>query len=342
MKIEKIHLDDMKRCYCASHMIINGKPYALLASEDPQTCCYAYSGEGFRNRETVWDDRGGCMSIIQIPGKEDEFLAVNEFYLKVSPSQAKLVHGKRNPDGTWTVKDFLSLPFLHRFDIYNVNGVNYLICATIALDKFNKEDWSRPGQIYVARLTDDFSQPVELEKIADGMFRNHGCSRAMHNGKICGYFGSDQGVVRVTPPYDGRWHVEKIFDGHVGEIAFGDLDGDGVDEMMTIEPFHGDTIKIYRLVNGKYEEVFKYENPIDFAHSLIFDTLAGKKTFLAGIRRVDAELFAVQYVDGKYEVTVIDKGFGPSNLDVIHAKDADYIVAANHTGNEAALYRITD
>lgn len=42
---------------------------------------------------------------------------------------------------------------------------------------------------------------------------------------------------------DGEWRVEKILEGQVGEIAFADIDGDGLEEMMTIEPFHGNSMK---------------------------------------------------------------------------------------------------
>lgn len=45
-------------------------------------------------KQNVWTIPGGCMSIVPIPGKEKEFLAVQEFYLKVTPSLAKIVWGK--------------------------------------------------------------------------------------------------------------------------------------------------------------------------------------------------------------------------------------------------------
>lgn len=340
MKIQKIHLDDIVRCYCAGHIDIGNETYALLASENPTSPCRAYPLSDISKSEKVWDDRGGCMSIIPIPNKEAEFLAINEFYLKISPSKAKLVHGKR-VDGQWIIEDILNLPFLHRFDIYNVNGNNYLICATIARDKDNKEDWSKPGQVYGALLPDDLSQPIELIELLDGCYRNHGYTKGIYEGKTCGFFGSDQGIYRIIPPYDGKWSVEKIHEGNVSEIAFSDLDGDGIEEMMTIEPFHGNNVKIYKNVDGTYKEVYQYPNKIDFAHALVGTTLCGVNSFVVGIRRVNAELFYVQHVNGKYEVTIIESGVGPANLDVIHAKECDYIVAANHTKNEAALYKLT-
>ena len=105
---------------------------------------------------------------------------------------------------------------------------------------------------------------------------------------------------------------------------------------------HGDTIQIYKKINGKYTKVWKYDNEIDFAHALVGTKLAGQNAFVCGIRRKDCELFAVTYEDGEYKVTMIEKGVGPANLCVVNEKDRDIIVAANHTANEAAVYFVTE
>ncbi len=343
MHIEKIHLDDITRCYCASHIVIDGKFYALFASENPTSECYSYTGVNFDQKETVWNDRGGCMSIIPFEDRNGEFLAVNEFYLKVTPSLAKIVWGRKTADG-WEIKDLFSLPYLHRFDIYRVNGVDYIICATIARNKQNKEDWSEPGQIYVGVLPEDLTQKVELKQIADGCYRNHGYSRSMYQGRVCGYFSSDQGVLRVEPPKElgGDWTVTKTIDKPIGEIAFIDIDHDGKDEMMTIEPFHGNAMHIYKEnENGSWDIVFTYPTEIDFAHTLVGRKIAGINSFAGGVRRVNAELFIIQYLNGQYEVKTVEAGVGPANIDVVNMPDCDLILSANHTKNEAAVYRIT-
>lgn len=341
MKIEKIHLDDITRCYCASHMEIDGQLYAFLGSENPESPCYSYTGENFEHRETLWTDRGGCMSIIPFETRKGEFLAVNEFYLKVSPSKAKIVWG-RKVEGGWEIKDLFNLPFIHRFDIYHIDGEDYLILATIAKDKQYKEDWSLPGQIYVSHLPKNLEEEIHLECIVDGLYRNHGYCRGQYQGRPCGYFGSDQGVLRVYLDEQGQWQSEKILEGQIGEVALSDINGDGQEELMTIEPFHGNVIKVYKMVDGQYVEDYQYPNEIDFAHTLVGKSIAGKPSFVAGVRRLDAELFILQYQNGQYEVTYVEKGQGPSNVDVVNGKDSDYIIAANHTGNEAAIYKISE
>ncbi|MBQ2690002.1 MAG: hypothetical protein IJG05_07995 [Solobacterium sp.] len=344
MRFEKIHLDDIVRCYCTSHMNIDDDVYAFFASENPESECYSYTGEGFSKKETVWEGgRGGCMSIIPFPTRKGEFLAVNEFYLKISPSASKLVWGRKTEDG-WQVKDVFNLPYLHRFDIYHGDGKDYVICATIARDKRDKGDWSRPGQIYVGEVPADLeNENVVLRQIGDGCFRNHGYSRGEYDGRVCGYFGSDAGIMRVTPPHgEEDWKVTKILDGMISEIALADIDGDGQEEIMTIEPFHGNRINVYKLKDGKYTVDYTYPNEIDFAHALVGTTLAGKPCFVVGIRRIDCECFVLTFENGEYTVHMVDTGGGPANLDVIHHNGKEYILAANHTRDEAAVYEVKE
>lgn len=338
MKFEKTHLDDITRCYCTSHMFIDDKPFIFFASENPTSPCNAYSGEGFSVKENVWEDRGGCMSIIPFETRKGEFLAVNEFYLKISPSLSKLVWGKYE-DGKWIIKDLFNLPYLHRFDIFHVDDKDYVLVTTIARDKANKEDWTRPGQVYVGEIPADLENGnVVLRQLLDNQFRNHGYYRDHANN--VSYVASDDGVYRIIPPTkDTDWKVEKVKDGMTSEAAVGDIDGDGYDEMITIEPFHGNTIKIYRLKDGKVEEIYKYPYELDFAHALKFDVIGGKKCFVGGIRRVDAELFVIYAKENGLELERIECGAGPANVDVIHVGSDDYILSANHTKNEAAIYK---
>lgn len=341
MRIEKKKLADIKRCYCTSNQRMDNKNNIIFASEDPNIGCFMFYGKEFENKKTLWSNPGGCMSFVQIPGKDHEFLAVQEFYLKVSPSLAKIVWG-RIVDGNVELKDVLYLPYIHRFDIYHKNGVNYFIGATIASSKENKDDWRVPGKIYVGELPDNLDQGLKVEVLVDGLYRNHGYCKDLSG--IGGYFGSDQGIFKVNPPLDrnGTWEIEVMMQGNISEIAVIDIDGDGEQEIMTIEPFHGNIIKIYKKIDGKYTAVYEYENKIDFAHTLVGGYLRGKPTFIAGVRREDAELFYVQFIDGRFITKVIEKGVGPANIMLVNEEDRDLILAANHSANEAAIYIVSD
>lgn len=343
MRITKRKLDDIKRCYAVSNMHYEGKNHYIFASEDPNVICESFSGEEFTKDGEIWKEPGGCMSIIPIPNKEKEFLAIQEFYLKVSPSLSKVVWG-RYVDGTWELTTILNMPYIHRFDIYRVGEVNYFIGATVAEKKESKDDWTHPGEIYVGVLPEDPRDEFNVEVLKYGLFRNHGYYRGYDEDGVCGYFGCDDGIYKVKPPSnpDGEWCIEKMLNGAIGEISVIDIDSDGEEEIMTIEPFHGNEIHIYKKLEGEYKKVYTYDNQIKFAHALIAGTLRGVPTFIAGVRRNDAELFYVQFKDGKFITEVIEKGVGPANLCLVNEGHRDLILSANHTSNEGAVYIIED
>ena len=344
MNISKKKLDDIKRCYATSSIFYEDKIHLIFSSEDPNVICESFSGDDFGVKEEIWKEPGGCMSIIPIPGREKEFLAIQEFYLKVTPSLAKLVWVKKG-EKAWKIKDVLKLPYLHRFDLYKVDDSIYFIGATIATSKEHKEDWTVPGRIYVGKLPENLEDGIKVEILKDGLYRNHGYYGDIdENGNPCGYFGCDNGIYKVYPPLNRNsdWKIEKILDGVIGEISVIDIDNDGEKEIMTIEPFHGNQIYIYKKNNGDWRRVYKYDKEIDFAHSLIAGTLRGIPTFIAGVRREDAELFYVQFKDGKFVTEIIEKGVGPANLSLVNEKHRDLILSANHTANEASVYIVTD
>lgn len=338
MKIEKKELSDLLRCYATRAFEVDGELNLFYASEEDGYPCYAFSKPDFSQKEVVFEKGGGCMSIIPVPHKENEFLAILDFYLKVTPSKSRLVWG-RKINNKWVIKDMLFLPYLHRFELFEVNGKLHFLGATIADNKENKEDWRLPGSVYTGVFPSDFNQGLAVTKISTGYFRNHGLTKHFENGQYVAYLSSDQGTIRVIPPYHGdQWEIQHFLEGRISEIAIGDLDEDGVDELITIEPFHGNTINIYKMIEGEYKVIYQYDNPIDFAHSLVFCKLRGKPTFLAGIRRMDCELVAFNWVNNKIEKTIIDQGTGPANIYVYNQSDCDLILSASHTENKAVVY----
>ncbi|HZJ87060.1 MAG TPA: hypothetical protein VFC75_02450 [Erysipelothrix sp.] len=334
MKVEHIHLDEMYRAYAAANFEVDNETCIFIASEEEGYPCIMYSGDKFENKTTVWEKGGGCMSIIPIPNKKNEFLAIMDFYLKESPSRAKLVWGKYK-DGKWDIEDVLYLPYLHRFDIYHLDNKNYFVGATIADEKEYKDDWRKPGSIYVGEIPDTPTEGIKLKKIAGDLFRNHGYYRYEDENGIRGYFTSDEGIFELNP--HNNWELTQILEGPIGEVAVMDINGDGHNELITIEPFHGDEIKIYEKKNDQYEVVYEFPYELNFGHTLEADLIHGVPTFVGGIRRVGNQLFTIQYLNDEYHLEILDDG-GPSNVSIGHKDDYDFIVGANHTRNEAAVY----
>lgn len=347
MIIRKQVLDRMERCYAASSLTIDGQLHVVLASEAEGGPCYAYSGENFTQKETIWEDSGGTMSLLQIPGSNGEFLAVQGFFPGFRAEGAKLVWGKRDDRLGWIVKDLAALPFLHRFDMFRVEDEIFILASTLCSSKKNREDWSDPGKIYIGKLPASPEEGVTFTPILENLYKNHGFCRGQWDGMDAGFVTCDCGVYVLLPPKEkgGKWGATRLLDRAVGDIAVCDLDGDCVDELITIEPFHGDRVLINKRILREYHVAYCYSEGVVFAHAITACKLRGKPSVVCGARRGKAELFILQPGDSEKVcggVSVVDEGVGPSNVIVINQPDRDIIVSANHSQDEAALYYVMD
>jgi hypothetical protein len=345
MKYDKRFLTEIYRCYAASSTVVDGRTKILLATEG-EGCCYSYSLEDYR-QSTVWDGPGGTMSMVQVPGKNGDFLAVQNFFPTFQSEKATIVWAKPEKDDRWTVKTILDLPYVHRFDILTANGVNYFLGSVLCNSKVFKDDWSDPGKVYAGVLPEDLSQPIELKVIKEGLTKNHGYCRIMWNGKMAGIVTSEEGAFVLTPPQNSEdnWTIEQILDRPISDIAVIDIDEDGEDELVTIEPFHGNRFLINKKICGEYKEIYSYPKKIDFGHVAWGGKLRGIPSIIGGYRREEKELFVIQCTDKEkltFKTEVIDSKIGPSNVSVINGEDKDIIISANREIGEAALYFVTD
>lgn len=267
-------------------------------------------------------------------------IAIQNFFLKENPSKAKVVITKRNDDGTWKSRDLFNLPLVHRIGIIKDDDKAFLIACTIAQSKETKDDWSKPGEIWYCELPQDDSA-VELKLLKSNLFHNHGFYQYRENGTDVIYVGTSNGCFKLYRE-NKEFKLEKILSGAIGEIAVCDIDNDGLLELMTIEPFHGDSIKIYHLINGCYQEVWRYSSKVDFAHALIGGMINNSNCFIAGVRKENAEIFIVTIQNGEYHVDLFDEHVGSANLSLVNHHGQTYISSANHSTNECALYKISN
>ena len=61
---------------------------------------------------------------------------------------------------------------------------------------------------------------------------------------------------RSFPPADenGEWTYEQLTTDPASDMLYLDFDQDGQKELMTFAPFHGDTLAVYKLVDGSYQK----------------------------------------------------------------------------------------
>ena len=331
----------MNRCYAVNTMELNKKPYALYATEG-EGCCIAYDCETFGDKKTLWEAPGGTMSLVPIPGKENQLLAVQKFFHLFEWEEAELVWTRMDENGKFVTKTLFKLPYLHRFDILSANGTNYLIACTLAAHKKTRDDWTYPGSVYVAKLPEDLNEPIKLETLHDGFYKNHGYQHVKINNVERAMIACDSGVYIMTPPQKSgdSWKTEQIMTQPCGDAAMTDIDNDGEMEIATIEQFHGCYYRIYKKHGGKYEMVFQHPEVSEFYHVVNSGILGGSPVFVGGCRRGKQQLFVVSWNSekGSFEITTVDEGTGPSNACIFNMADRDLLICANREVAQAAVY----
>ena len=267
MTFRKTKLTDLPFCYTVSPGRVDGRDVVYFAAESDGPC-HAFDIQTFAG-QTVWEHPGGTMGIIPIPDEDGDILAIQGFYPGFDAENSRLVRVTRK-DGSWENTRLFDLGYLHRFDLLERNGQQYLLCCTVCSAKDSVDDWSSPGRLMVAKWNGDSNGDYSLVQLGEGMTRNHGYCRIQKNGYSAAWVSSDQGLFEVSPPeVPGKdWSIERLWDRPVSDIALCDIDNDGVDEVAMIEPFHGDSFRIYKPTDGGFEPIYEYPSKLAFTHAI--------------------------------------------------------------------------
>lgn len=310
---------------------------------------FALDGEPM---ETVSEGPGGVMTITQVPGRDDQFMATCEFF---SPNfggdTAHIRTYTRAADGSWSSSKLCDLPYVHRFGLLKgADGTTWVIACTIkGACRRIKNDWQTPGAVWAGRLDEageayDDQHQLPLVCLAGGQVQNHGFWYAPDRSYAL--VSTAAGVFRYVPPAtaDGEWDVKCLIVNPTSDICVGDFDGDGVEEILTISKFHGDTLSVWHATDDEdvYTCVWTDPERRNFLHAIWSGELAGKPCAVVGNRKEGRDLLRVHFVDGEYAVEQIDHDRGPANCWVINDGDEQRIIAANRETNEVALYTVSE
>lgn len=345
MEFNKKVIDEIFKCYSVNALSIEGKTQLIYAAEGPGSL-QIFSGDDFDEKNVIWDnddEQGGTMSVVAVPDKEGYFFVSKGFFSMVD-SETSGIYLVRYKDGEFVEERILDIPYLHRFDVINIGEKRFLIAAALHSGKVDKEDWSKPGKVFVTELPYDLDGEinVELTLLKDGITKNHGFNKGVYKGMDVTFVASEEGVIAVIPPQKDvtEWTVETIFTHPVSDVAAIDLDGDGEAEYALLSPFHGNQFDVYKNVDGEFKSVYKYPKSLDFYHAIFADTFNGVPSFVIGARKEDMDLYLVQYDADKKEFVsyLIDTEVGAANARIIHTEQGDIIMAANRQIGQAAIY----
>ncbi len=349
MKAVKKVIGKLNKCYSIAPLTYEGEEYFLVAAEK-QDPCYLFDTEG-NKVDTVWEGPGGVMSMVQVPGSNGQFLATHKFYSPNDSKEAKIVIVTPKAKGDWEVRTLVELPHVHRFDIVKRNGVNYLIACALKSGHEFKEDWSMPGKVYAAVLPEDLSSfddenQLELTVLKENMLKNHGYYRVVEDGVETSVVSADCGVFQFIPPEnkDGEWEIKTLITDATSDAALVDLDEDGEKELLTLAPFHGEKIRIYKKMDGEFKQVYEYEKTAEFTHAIYAGTLLGKPAAVVGHRKGERNLIAFTYDKeaGAYKSEILDYDCGSANVYHYMKDGKDIIIGANREIDEIAMYEIEE
>ena len=338
MRIEKQRICDLTLVYATSELTLGGKRYLTAASEAPGEHVYIIDPETWEYSE-LWQGVTGVMNVIQIPG-EDRLLAITKFYPVFRSRDAAicvLTPGEGGYMAPWHIEEVLQLPFVHRIGIFESDEGLFLMACQLCHDKDYEDDWSQPGALWTAPVPKAGEGGWKLTRLFDGLTKNHGLY--IDRGSRV-YICAENGVMLFDMAH---YHASQaMMPKLVSAVPTSDIflarDNAGT-VAGTIEPFHGDTLAVYRLTERDYELQAKF--PIAFGHVVWTGRLFGRPAVIAGSRGGEKkQLEIIYWQDG--ERTVIDENGGPTQITVYEDGDRIRILSANHGSGDVTLYTLSE
>jgi len=326
-------------CLCYRSIV----PYAVSLSKEK---CFVASEERQQPgiavdmiagvQETLWTAPGGCMNVVADLCNPDVLWSIQGFYPVFDSEHAVIVRHEKI-GGEWASKVMTHLPYAHRIALYLYEGRQYLIACQLCGSKAFRDDWSSPGAVYVACTDCSDGLPLRFVPVLEGLTKNHGLTGYPERGFFL--VSCEQGVYRLWINTEAPW-AEKLLDIESSEALLVDINGDGEDELITVNGFHGDHVNIRNLRTG---EILAHI-PACFCHVLDVAFLDGQKAQLTANRGGEKELMLhIPKVKGdelSFSSVVVDREAGATQATCLTLPHALSIYSANHDQNELALYEI--
>lgn len=345
MKISKKKLGELNKCYSMAELMVDGEP-CLLAAAEKQDPCYLFDAAGNRIN-TVWDGPGGVMTMAALPGQDSRFLATRKFYSPNDAAEASIVLAEKTAAG-WDVHPVTDLPFVHRFGLLERNGRHWIIACALKSGHEHKEDWSKPGAVYGARLPEDPKEGIKFQTLMTGLLRNHGYSQTEEGQAL---IAAENGTFLFTPPAaeDETWEITQISAVPSSDSVLLDFDGDGKPELGMISPFHGAAVTIWHLdQDGQYVPQWKLPLPeaeTEMVHATWAGVVNGKPSWIVGWRKGTRSTIIIRWnpARGTYGWEVIDTDAGAANALVVTDEHGQQkLICTNREINEIAQYELKE
>ncbi len=282
---------------------------------------------------------GGCMGVAADPARPADLYAIMGCFpgYRFQGGGIYRLRAGAEPERV------LDLPFAHRIGFGERAGRRVLLAASLAADKKDAADWSRPGAVYAAEPDHDPTR-LRLEPVLTGIHKNHGFLLSRFEGRSSLLVGGQEGLLAIDLEEPGpRWPVRQVLPAETSEVALLDVDGDGEAELFTIEPFHGDALRAYRRAPSGWARFWEAE--LEFGHGLLAGAFLGGPGVLVSSRSGARELVLFRFDPGAPagpRRIVLEQGAGAANMAVVSHAGKEHVLSANQATGQIVLYTPRD
>jgi hypothetical protein len=346
LRCESRRLAHLPAVYSVAVLGPAAHPRVLAASEGRDGSCLLIDPANARV-EPVWTGPGGTMSLVPLPGAADHFFAVQRFFAGFDAAESGIVD-VRERAGAWAVTPLMPVPYLHRLGGFADPSGWTLVACSLCAHKDGRDDWSHPGSVY--RIATAGPQAWQKIEVLGGLHRHHGFALTRLGGEPVLLVSSMEGLFQIALPGGSGggagpmpWSHRQLLEHDVSDAVVLDWDGDGEEELVTVEPFHGDRFVFYdRDRAGTWRAI--HQMPCSLGHSLwagrAFDRPAlilGERTGAGRIQLV----FPTAGAANDWETFTVAEDTGGTNVAVIRANGSELaFVSANNDRNEVVSYRV--
>jgi hypothetical protein len=342
MQFKKYSISSLTMPYPLGTLVRNGERCVVAATEDHGPIMIARPP--YQEAMEMVPGPGGCMALVADEEQPGTLYAIMGCFIGYKFQSGGIY--RIGPEPGNPAEKVIGLPFAHRIDLVDRGGTRYLIAATLAADKSEPSDWSRPGTLYASRVPRRAGEAWNFVPVLEGIHRNHGLLVSRFMGRRSVLVSGTEGLFAADLEASGDdWSFRQVMSREISEIAVSDVDGDGKDELITIEPFHGNSVRVYKLASGQWRKAWEAE--LDFGHCLLAEKINGIQSILVSNRGGSRDLLLFQFdghaARGAAGVAeplrhVVDPGAGAANMLVMRHNGVDHIFATNQAAGEIVCY----